>query len=156
MTKIAVDLADLDVVVACNKAVEIELVHPVTKVGLGQFIGVVGKESDEFRNFVASKANSERLLAAAKPRNARDKTPKTLEEDKQDGCLVLATCTKSFRCNDVEGDEGSRGGAFLRYRGQSLSFSFENAVKFYSDPGMVPFYDQINEGIANLENFMKS
>jgi len=159
------DLGDFDVAKASEKGFELELLHPVTKEGVGQFVRIFGKESEAYRNWVSESANRERRLAAVAARRGRSAEVRTYEETDEEAISLLVACTIGFRCADVFeiGADGKptdvvakKGGNFLRYRGQELTFSPDNAAKFYADPGMIEFRKQIDNAIGDLANFMQS
>lgn len=141
------DLATLDVAKASNSGAEIELLHPVTKEELGMFVGVVGRDSDAFRDWVSNRTDEEKKLAFQFQRKGKLVPPLTSKEADEKAVELLVACTTYFRC---------KGGKYLRYRGENMEFNEANATKFYSDPGMRTFYDQINEGISDLANFIKT
>lgn len=153
------DLGELDVVKASEAGSEIELLHPVTKEPLGQFISIVGKESQAYRDWISETTNRERRLAAAAARRGRAADIVPYEASQAEGATLLVACTTGFRCADrgKEGEEGfKQGGAFLRYRGEDMPFSPANASKFYTDPGMSEFRKQVDFAIGDLGNFIKS
>lgn len=158
------DLGELDVAQASEKGAEIELLHPVSNEGLGQFISVLGRESQLFRDYVEERNNDMKRKAAVAARRGRQPEITTHSEDEARAVAFIAKCTLGFRCDPVieKGAFGQadkvvkEGGAFLRYRGENLAFSEANARKFFSDPGMVDFRKQIDKAIVDIENFMSS
>ena len=153
------DLGDLDVAKASEAGSEIELLHPVTKEPLGQFISITGKESQAYRDWVAESANRERRLVAQAARRGRAADIVPYEATLAEGVSLLVACTTGFRCADTLNEDKSvakKGGAFLRYRGEEMPFNAANATKFYSDPGMIEFKKQIDFAIGDLGNFIKS
>jgi hypothetical protein len=141
------DLAELNTAKACEDGAEIELLHPVTKEPLGQFILVVGKHSKTFTDYVARDANEERRKAAQ--RRGKENI-KTFEEVQAEGIELLVACTKGFRCYSWLDDEG---GDFLHFGGK-FEFSKDNAKKLYREFPWIK--EQIDAGIVDLGNFIKS
>jgi hypothetical protein len=151
------DLSALDTKKASNAGAKIELKHPVTQQGLGNYIHILGKDSDAFRAWVTAKINADRLKQF---QNARKKeaAPTTAEEDEEQSIRLLVACMTGFSCDPVKSKDGfstvEEGGEFLRMPGNvKLSYSEENAAQLLRDFPEV--LRQVNAGIADLENFMK-
>lgn len=137
--KKTIDLSTLDTVKASNAGYELELLHPITKAPLGQFITVLGKDSDEFKRHNRETQN-DRLRQNAKAARARKDLPvTTAEETEEEGTLLLVACTIGFRNIQFNGD---------------YSFTPENAYKLYKAFPWIR--EQIDSAIVDTENFMKN
>lgn len=131
---------DIDTVAACDAGAEIELLHPTTSEPTGMFVSVVGRDSVLFSSLVAEAADTERRRQFAAQKRGKTAEPKRYAESMADGIAMLAKATTGFR-NVV-------------LNGSPLEFSEANAVKLYT--ARPAFKTQIDEAIANLENFIKS
>lgn len=164
MQKTYLDLAELDVVEAAEAGAKIELEHPVTKKGVGQYIHIVGKDSQAFRDLVKFRTDEQRRKDFQQTRRGRTPEPRTADEDDAAAIALLVACTTGFSCDPVpeikDGDKvvsaAREGGNFLYYRGAKLTYDEANAYKFYNDPGMAAFRTQIDRAIVDYENFMKA
>jgi hypothetical protein len=140
MTKAkAIDLRSLDTAAACDKGFELELVHPITKAPLGQFISVVGKDSAAFRDHVRRSANDRLRKQAMMQRRGKDADVPTVEQIEAEAVDLLVACTTGFRDVDY-------GGPF--------EFNEANAKKLYTEQAWVRA--QVDEAIGDLENFMQA
>lgn len=133
----ALDLSSLDMAAACSKGFELELVHPISKAPLGQFITVVGKESPEFREHIRAKSNANLRKQAERQRRGKDQEVPTIEQIEAEAIDLLVACTKGFRD--------------INYNGP-LEYSEANAKKLYAEQSWIRA--QVDEAIADLENFM--
>lgn len=143
MTKIpgeteTVDLSALDTAKACNNAFELELVHPITGKKLGQFISVIGKDSDAFQEEIANRVNQTLREQAFNARKGKDTAVKTVQDRERENIEMLVLCTTGFRNVNLGGP---------------LEFSIPNALKLYTDLKFVR--DQVDAAIADISNFMK-
>lgn len=137
MTK-SIDLAALSTATACDKGFEMELLHPVTRVGLGVFISVVGKDSVIFKGHVRAKANERLRKTAEAGRRGREGDPITVEGAEKDTIDLLAACTTAWRN--------------VTFEGAALEFSADNARRLYGESWI---REQVDEAVGDLGNFMK-
>ena len=154
------NLSDLNTRAASNNGAKIELKHPVSRVGLGLYVHVVGKDSDAFRNFVAKSANADRLAQFEAQRKNKPVDPKTFDASEAEGIALLVACTTGFSCSDELDKDGKtvvrQGGDYLPWDeapDAKLTYSDANATKFYN--AFPDFFRQVNDGIVDLGNFMK-
>ncbi len=133
------DLSTLDTSAACDKGAKIFLRHPVNNTKLELFIEAVGRDSKRFKE--ASRANQNARLRrdAVNTRRGKELEIRTVEDIERENLELLAACTLSW--NLIED-------------GKAFSFSYENAIIIYKKYPWI--YDQINEGIADLENFLEA
>ena len=98
-----IDLSELDTIVASGRGFELELRHPTSEKPLGQFITILGKDSEQFR---AAKRN-------------RVAEPLTMEESEERSVMQLVAATTGFRN--------------ILYKGEKLEFSVANARRLYME-----------------------
>lgn len=135
-----IDLSTLDTGAACDKGCEIELLHPITRAPLSQYISVVGKDSKLFREHVARTSNVERRALLASQRRAQPYEGKSFETQQEEGTELLAACTTGWRN--------------LFYKGSEFPFSNDNARKLYAE--QIWIRAQVDAAIVDVENFMKT
>lgn len=133
------DLSALDTVAACNKPFEFEIKHPVSGIGIGIFISVVGKDSDAYRSRVRAMADDQ-LRRSAMGKSASDVSLDKLEAKNID---ALVAATVGWRTAD---------GSPMELDGEALEFSNANVRAVYSR--LHPIREQVSEAIAELGNFM--
>lgn len=129
-----VDLANLDPSKAANEGFEFELIHPVTKAPLGQFITIYGRDSDTYQDLQHDRFNE---TMRARMANGEGKIKTSQEIDAQELELLVA-CTKGFRNVNFSGE---------------LSFTHANAIKLYS---VAWVRQQVNTAINDIGNFIKA
>jgi hypothetical protein len=135
-----IDLASLDTRAACDKGAEIELTHPITSEPLGVFISVVGKDSTAFREYMRDKINAMLRQEAMAKKRGKDVPPRMMEDSEAETVELLTVCTQGWRNVVLDGVD--------------LPFSVQNAKKLYAEQLWVR--KQVDDAIANLENFMKA
>lgn len=147
---------DIDTVAACDAGAEIELLHPTTGQPTGMFITVVGKDSSVFQGLVSKAADAERRRQFAAQKRGKVAEPKLYADTQREGIEMLAASTTAFRTEiaDASTAGGKLSKAVLILDGAELAFSEDNAIKFYTK--RPAFKTQIDEAIANLENFIVS
>jgi hypothetical protein len=151
------DLSSLDTRAASNKGAKIELRHPVTKEGLGNYVHMLGKDSDAFRAFISHSANADRRREFESKRKGKPAEPKTFAESEAEGIALIVACTTGFSCDDMKSKDGKSvvevGGDFLRLPGGNVSYSEAAATKLFTD--YPEAFRQMNDALQDLENFMK-
>jgi hypothetical protein len=141
-----VDLADFDTRKACDNAVEIELVHPVTEAGIGVFISILGRESSVFQNALNSKINQSLKLQAV----GRGKpTITTVEGNEQEASELLSKCTTAWR---TKLDDVSRPVVF--FKGEEIAFSTANAKQLYLENKWIR--QQVDKAVGDLSLFFQA
>lgn len=130
---------DVDTVAACNAGAEIEFLHPVTNQPTGMFVTIVGKDSDIWQQLTNDSIDKERRRQFMAQKKGKVAEPRSKSETDREVVEMLAAGTTGFR--DVVLD------------GEPLPFSEENAIKLYTK--RPAFKQQVDEAIANLENFIK-
>lgn len=143
-----IDLQTLDVSSASEKPVEIELLHPATKEGLGQFISIIGKESKTAQAYLRAKNNEAVKKAVMNARRSRKPLVPSAEENEAEAVEFLALVTKGFR--SAPSDTDPQGGAYLNYKGK-LEYSHENVVKLYNEQTWIA--TQVDSAMADLSLF---
>ena len=141
MTKAeAFDLASVDTIAACNKPFDMELVHPVSRVGLGVFFSLVGKDSDIYRARVRAMADSR--LRGAKDDDSLDK----LEAKNIDA--IVAANVAWWTVVD-----GKKLDGIVTLGGEKLDFTPANQRTVFTK--ILPAREQAQEAINDLGNFMR-
>lgn len=144
------DLGSIDTIQACNKAAEIEILHPVTRAPTGVLISVLGKDSDVYRSLVRGFAD-EKLRQQAVGRGDIA-TLEKMEKQNNDALAAVTTGWRTVERND-KGEivnEKPR----ITLSGEELEFSQANALRVYQR--IIPVREQVAEAVNNLENFMPS
>lgn len=138
------DIGSLDTVAACNAGAEIELRHPVTAAPLGVYINILGRDSEAFREHTRQSINERIRRDAVALKRGKDTEVRTLEQSRDENIDLLVVCTMGWRTGDKK---------VMIVKGEELPFNVPNAKRIY---GTVPWiYEQINEAIGDLANFMK-
>lgn len=133
-----IDLATLDVSAASEKPVEIELLHPATKEGLGQFISIIGRESKTCQAYLRAKNNEAMKKAVLNSRKSRTPLIPTAEENEAEAMELLANViTKDFRG--------------IKYLGEEVAFTPEAAKKLYTEQPWIA--EQVDRSMADLTLF---
>lgn len=142
------DLSTLDTTAACDKGTEIELLHPITKAPLGIFWMILGKDSKVFQDHVRQQIDEDMRRAAMSKKRGKDPEIMSTAKREARGIALLAACSKGWRtvADGVEKDT-------IMFEGKELEFSESNAYKILEK--LTWLRDQIDEAIADLENFMK-
>lgn len=135
-----IDLAVTDTVAACNKPIEIEIVHPTTRKPLGIFWSLVGKDSDIYRTQVhaAADENIRRQNAGLPPLN------NTLSKMEAKNVAALVAVTTGWRTNDKTG--------VVVLKGEELTFTIENVTRVLTELPAVR--EQVQEQVNNVGNWL--
>lgn len=133
------DLAALDTIAACNKPIEFELVHPVSRVGLGVFWSTLGKDSDIYRGRV--RAMVDENLRRSNAGLPGDTSLSKVEAKSIETLVAVAT-----------GWRGPKGEGVVTLGGTDLQFTTENVRKVLTDLPAVR--EQVQEQVNNLGNFI--
>lgn len=144
MSKKSFDLASIDTVAACNKGFEIELKHPVTQEPLGIFWTVLGSDSDVFRDYLREVTNEKIRKEAMAKKRGRDVEVDTVEVSEERAIELLTVCSVNWRSTDKP---------TITFKDAELEFNVPNVKKVLT--GLPWIRKQIDEGIGDLENFMK-
>lgn len=148
----AFDLSALDTATPCDAGAEIEILHPVTREPTGILITIYGKDSDVFREITRKTINQRIKQDAMDARRGKPAAIRTLEEIERENVEMFAACTKSWR---TRLGDGSYEENQLTLFGEKLACTVPNAIRVYSDPRLRTVYEQVNEGIGELGNFIK-
>jgi hypothetical protein len=149
------DLMSLDTESACDKGAEIELVHPITKKPTGVVWGIVGRDSKIFQNAVRAQIDEDTRRAAMARKRGKDPEILTTEQKEARGIALLAACSthwKFIERNEQTGEVISERNT-LPLEGRELEFTQANVLIVLKK--LSAAREQIDEGIADLENFMK-
>lgn len=134
------DLASIDTIAACNKPFDMELVHPVSRVGLGVFLSLVGKDSDVYRSRV-------RAMADSRLRGAKDDD----SLDKLEAKNIDALCAANVAWWTVV--DGKKLDGIVTLGGEKLDFTPANQRTVFTK--ILPAREQAQEAINDLGNFMR-
>lgn len=139
------DLSSVDTVAACNKGTEIELKHPVTNEPTGVFWGILGRDSDAYREYFRELANARIRKEVMARKRGKDVEVETVEVAEAKAIELLVSCSTGWRSEDKP---------TLTFKGEELEFTVMNAKTVLE---ALPWVRrQIEDGIDDLENFMKS
>ncbi len=136
----AFDLTSLNTTKACNAGADVEIRHPVTNVPLGMTIRVLGRDSDTFKEHTRDTLNARLRREAMAAKRGKDADLRTVETIEQENMDLLVVCTVGWNGVILDGKE--------------LPFDEINVRKVYKDYPWI--YDQVNEAIGTLENFLKN
>lgn len=133
------DLSALDTVSACNVPKEIELVHPVSRVGLGIFWSLVGKDSDAYRSRIRALADEN--LRRANAGLPGDTSLSKLEAKNIESLIAAST-----------GWRGPKGPGVVTLNGKDLTFSAENVRHVLTT--LPAAREQVQAGVNDLGNWL--
>lgn len=142
-----IDLSCLDTVSACDAGAEIELRHPITNVGLGVFISIIGKDSAAFNDYLRQSVNDD-LRKAHSSRGKADEVP-TIEKSEQRNIEILTVCTTGWRWSDKPVFPLQKAGKSI----EELPFTVANVKRVYTE--LPAARKQVDEAIGDLGNFIK-
>ena len=151
------DLLALDTVKACNVPARVELEHPVTRKGLGVFIHVLGKDSDDVAEHIRDRVNGRIREDVADRRRGKDAAPRTVEKIDAETVetLTMATFASGKPWETVvKGEDGPTVLNFIRLGDEDLSFTPANISRLYAEQKWIR--TQIDEAVADLELFIKA
>lgn len=133
------NLASLDTVAACNKAIEVEIKDVLGR-ATGFFVSVLGKDSDAYRSLIRDMADKTlKLQARGKSAEA---SLEEIERRNIDALVAVTTGWRQGTSNIVQlGDE-------------ELEFSAANVRKVYER--LLPVREQVAEAVNDLENFIRA
>jgi hypothetical protein len=133
-----IDLATLDVSAASETPVEVELLHPATKEGLGQFVSIIGRESKTCQSYLRAKNNEAMRKAVLNSRKSRTPLIPTSEENEAEAVELLSgVITKGFRN--------------LNYKGVELVYTPDAAKTLYTEQPWIA--EQVDRAMADLTLF---
>jgi hypothetical protein len=136
----AFDLTSLNTTEACNAGADVKIRHPVTNVPLGMTIRVLGRDSDTFKEYTRDTLNTRLRREAMAQKRGKDADLRTVEVIEQENMDLLVVCTVGWQ------------GVVLA--GKELPFEEANVRRVYKEYPWI--YDQVNEAIGSLENFLKN
>lgn len=145
------DIGKFDTVAGSQEGFEVELFRPDTLAGLGIFITVLGRDSEEFKRVQSdyNRARVSRVQRAGGRMPAID--PKEIENEQID---MLAACTKSWRTVDLKSSADPKPAEpIVLLNGEKLECSAKNAARLYR--GYPWAREQIDEAVTNRANFLK-
>lgn len=128
------DLASLK---ASTKPFRLELKHPVTKEPLGQFIDVLGSDSQAFQDYNDEIYDGALLRNAENSKRGVDTPPKGRAEQRAEGVLLLVAVTTGFDS--------------IEYNGP-LPYTHANVVKLYTEMPWIK--QQVDEAVFDRKNFI--
>lgn len=139
------DLGDLDTTVACDKGIEIELLHPASRDKLGVFVTVLGADSSAVKELLTEfRRSNERQAATYKRQGKAEFQPSSamFEEFILNKAIVATT---GWRTADK---------ASITLKSEELAFNVANAKKVFTQLPWV--HVQVLQAIDDLQNFMPS
>lgn len=152
-----IDIFDIDTTEASNKGAEIEIVHPVTKKGMGVFISVLGKDSDVFREYMKENVDDRIRKEAMASRRNKQVDPQTSEDIERNSIEMLALCIsesgKPWRSETKNEDKSVTSEDVIYMQGERLEFTPKNIIKVLTKS--LPIRRQVDEAIGDLGNFIK-
>ena len=134
-----VDLGLFDTVAACNKGVEIELLHPRTLEPTGAFVTLLGRDSDVFRNALKRKVDAEKARLVLARKRGVDPEVKSADEEEAEGVDLLTKCVVGWRG--------------LYENGEEFPYTPDNARALLMRSPEIR--RQIDKAVADLANFIK-
>lgn len=153
--KPTIDLADLNTTEGSDKGARVELVHPVSRVGLGLFFTVYGKHSQVYRDIVRDRIDHRVKRESYAARRNKQLDPRTAAEVEREALELLVSCTIAWDREETtgEGDDARKevkpGWTF---GGEVLDFNVPNAMNLYTN--LVWVREQVDNAIGDLENFI--
>lgn len=150
-----IDLDTLDTVAASDAGATIELTHPVTKEPIGINIKVLGKHSETFRELVRDRSNKRIKMESFASRRGKPTLPRTAEQVEAEALNMLVACTTGWESGKLD-KEGKLLDAkpVIKMGGQEYPFTPANALTIYTK--FLWMREQVDEGIGDLENFIKA
>jgi hypothetical protein len=150
------DLAALDTIAASDAGADIVILHPTKKEPIGIFITVLGKHSETFRELVKERANKRIKEEALNARRGKFGKTKTAEEVEAEAIEMLCACTIGWgKCTvNKEGEIVEKTADTFLFDGEQLPWNVGNGKRVYSR--MIWLRQQVDDGIGDLENFMKA
>lgn len=145
----APDFSALDTVTACDKGTEIELYHPVTNKGLGIFWGLLGRDSQTFRDQIKQNIDEAMRRASQAKKRGKDVVDETADKQERRGIELLAACSTHWRYGDKKMFPFQKAGASI----EELTFTPANVLRVLTE--LPEARRQVDEAMADLENFMK-
>ena len=143
------DLSCLDTVSAAEAGAEIELVHPLTRQGLGIFVTVIGMDSQTVRDYRREKAD-EYLRKQSIARKGSQEEVQTMGKLDDSAIELLTVCTTGWRWGDKVGIFPlAKAGKPV----EELAFNVPNVKRIYSE--LPEARKQLDEAIADRANFIK-
>lgn len=135
------DASAINTIEACNKPAEIEIRHPVSGMGTGIFISVVGKDSDIYRGRIRAMADENLRKQATGRTSVADSSIDKLEQKNID---ALVAATAGWRTGDEP---------VVALAGERLEFNPANARRLYTE--ILPIREQVSDAINDLGNFIQ-
>jgi hypothetical protein len=153
---VELDLASLDTIAASDKGADIVILHPITKDPIGIFVTVLGKHSEAFRELVKERSNKRIREDSLNARRGKFGKIKTAEEYEAEAIEMLCACTLGWgKCTvDKDGNIAEKTGDTMLFDGEQLPWNVGNGQKVYRR--MIWLRQQVDDGIGDLENFMKA
>lgn len=141
------DFDSLDTSAASEKGFELELLHPETRKPLGVFVSVVGMESPEIKAELRKDINRERVKEFQAARNAKEASPKTIEEQEAETVRLAVRVCKGWR-TVIDG----KSEPVIYWKGEKLDFSPDNLSRWLAHFGWARL--QVIEAAGDLGNFL--
>ena len=151
----AFDLGALDTRETSEAGARIDILHPINKEPTGIFIVVKGRHSQTFRDIIKDRADK-RIQADASARERGKPTAiRTAEDIERDTIELFAACTIEWG-TDIKDAKGEvvKTVSYINLKGEKLECNVPNAIRLYTE--MLWLREQLDDGIGDLENFIKA
>lgn len=109
------DLAELDFAASAAKGADVEIVHPVTRLGTGIFFTVIGDDADEYRRYLFEKGDKiSAELRAMKPGRRNRMETLTTEQMMVDQMENTVFCVRGWFTGISHPEETNKDGAVVK------------------------------------------
>ena len=143
------DLSSFDSTAACEQGADIELLHLVSRTPTGIFFSVVGSDSAAFKARSRATANAQRRHELALRSRGKKDAARSVEEIEQENIALVAACVTGWR-TEAEGQSKP----VLVLNGKDIPFSLENVTDILTR--FPKIFEQVSDGVTDLENFLPS
>lgn len=140
------DLETLDVTKFASAGVEIAIKHPVTGKPIGLYIGIMGKDSETYKEIVRERSNEAVKKAVAAEASGEQMQPPSYDEQQERELDLLAALTISWRQEN--------GKSTVKFAGEELIFTANNVKMIYRRFDFIR--NQVDKSIADVSLFIKS
>lgn len=140
------DLETLDVTKFASAGVEIAIKHPVTGKPIGLYIGIMGKDSETYKEIVRERSNEAVKKAIAAEASGEPMQPPSYDEQQERELQLLAALTTHWRQEN--------GKDTIRLAGEDIAYSMNNVMMIYRRFDFIR--NQVDKSIADVSLFIKS
>jgi hypothetical protein len=151
------NLASLDLAEASEVVFDLELTNPANDEPLGIFVQLIGLQSDAVRGAIRKNTNEilKRDFEAQRKGGAK---PPTAEDGERRGAETLAAGTVGWFTKEPDPKPGApdKIEQGLPFGDARILFSTSEAIKLYANPGYAWLRAQVDKGIGETSNFLRS